>query len=155
MYADHVRFHSCRPYIERLHTHRSRVMNVAIMNVLCPLYIYTSDSLWATLDSVFLVVRRLTVHLIHELKSVMCSFDGGALENCSLALLLDLSRFASDNHTVVLTGIDVFGQTDSVSLSFRVSILCKTLRLKSKPVLTVIISPANFSKCGMSAVRNI
>ena len=88
----------------------------------------------------------------NELVSVMCSFDGGAVENCSLPLVVDFSRFGTDNHTVVLTGTDVFGQTASVSLSFRVSVLCKDIEVEYKPVLTVVISPALFSKCGMSAV---
>ena len=50
---------------------------------------------------------------------MMCSFDGGVVENCSLPLLVDSGRFGTDDHTVVLTGTDVFGQTASFSLSFR------------------------------------
>ena len=49
---------------------------------------------------------------------MMCSFDGGAAENCSLSLIVDFNRFGTDHHTVVLTATDVFGQTASVSLSF-------------------------------------
>ena len=65
----------------------------------------------------------------NELVSVMCSFDGGAAENCPLPLVVDFSRFGTDDHTVVLTATDVFGQTASVSLSFRLSVQRKTLRL--------------------------
>ena len=48
----------------------------------------------------------------------MCSFDGGPAENCSLPLEVGIDRFGTDNHTVVITVTDGFGQSLSVSFNF-------------------------------------
>ena len=50
--------------------------------------------------------------------SVMCSFDGGPAENCVLPLEVGIDRFGTDNHTVVITVTDGFGQSLSVSFNF-------------------------------------
>ena len=49
----------------------------------------------------------------------MCSFDGGPAENCSLPLEVGIDRFGTDNHTVVITVIDQYGQSDKVGFDFR------------------------------------
>ena len=54
----------------------------------------------------------------NHLVSVMCSFDGGQAENCSLPLEVGIDRFGTDNHTVVITLTDEFGQSLSVSFDF-------------------------------------
>ena len=40
-------------------------------------------------------------------------------EVCSLPLVLDVVRFGTDEHVVIVTATDEFGQTASVSLTFR------------------------------------
>ena len=49
----------------------------------------------------------------------MCSFDGGPAENCSLPLKVGIARFGTDNHTVVITVTDEYGQSDKVGFDFR------------------------------------
>ena len=56
--------------------------------------------------------------LANQPVSVMCSFDGGPAENCSLPLEVGIDRFGTDNHTVVITVTDGFGQSLSVSFNF-------------------------------------
>ena len=56
----------------------------------------------------------------NELVSVTCLFDRGAVENCSLPLIVDFSRFGTDHHNVVLAATDVFGQTARYALSFNI-----------------------------------
>ena len=51
--------------------------------------------------------------------SVVCSFDGGPAESCSLPLEVGIDRFGTDNHTVVITVTDGFGQPDKVGFDFR------------------------------------
>ena len=48
-----------------------------------------------------------------------CSFDGGVAEDCSLPLVLDIVRFGTDEHVVIVTATDEFGQTGTVALTFR------------------------------------
>ena len=48
----------------------------------------------------------------------MCSFDGGPLDNCSFPLVFEIGRFGIDNHTVVVTVVDVFGQSLNLSFGF-------------------------------------
>ena len=50
--------------------------------------------------------------------SAMCSYDGGPAENCILPLEVDIDRFGTDNHTVVITLTDEFEQSFSVSFNF-------------------------------------
>ena len=54
----------------------------------------------------------------NEVVSGMCSFDGGPLENCSFPLELGIDRFGTDNHTVEVTVVDVFGQSLTFSRNF-------------------------------------
>lgn len=54
----------------------------------------------------------------NELESTSCSFDGGPAENCSFPLVVGIDRFGTDNHTVVVTAVDEFGQTLDVVLEF-------------------------------------
>ena len=56
----------------------------------------------------------------NQLVSVVCSFDGGPAESCSLPLDVGIDRFGTDNHTVVITVTDEFGQSLSVSFNFRI-----------------------------------
>ena len=51
--------------------------------------------------------------------SVECSFDGGPAENCSFPLVVGIDRFGTDNHTVVVTVVDEFGQSLDISFDFR------------------------------------
>ena len=51
--------------------------------------------------------------------SVVCSFDGGDVENCSFPLEVGIDRFGTDPHTVVVTVVDVFGQSLTFELGFR------------------------------------
>ena len=57
----------------------------------------------------------------NRLVSTVCSFDGGPLENCSFPLVVGFGRFGTDNHTVVVTVVDEFGQ--SLNLSFDFSLI--------------------------------
>ena len=54
----------------------------------------------------------------NELVSTSCSFDRGPAENCSFPLVVGIDRFGTDNHTVVVTAVDEFGQTLDVVLQF-------------------------------------
>ena len=51
--------------------------------------------------------------------SVECSFDDGPAENCSFPLVVGIDRFGTDNHTVVVTVVDEFGQSTDISFDFR------------------------------------
>ncbi|CAI8024290.1 hypothetical protein GBAR_LOCUS14117 [Geodia barretti] len=65
--------------------------------------------------------QRFDCTFTNDVVSVTCSFDGGEAENCTLPLIVDIGRFGTDNHTVVLTATDEFGQTSSISLGFRLT----------------------------------
>ena len=66
---------------------------------------------------------RLTIDCTasNELASVSCSFDGGATETCSFPLELGIGRFGTDDHTLLLTVEDVFGQTLRREFGFRLT----------------------------------
>ena len=49
----------------------------------------------------------------------MCSFDGGPAEVCQLPLVLGVERFGVEEHSVVLTVTDEFGQSVNVDLTFQ------------------------------------
>ena len=49
----------------------------------------------------------------------MCSFDGGPAEVCQLPLVLGVGRFGVEEHSVVLTVTDEFGQSVNVDLTFQ------------------------------------
>ena len=51
--------------------------------------------------------------------SVTCSFDGGEEEDCSLPLVVTADIFGGDDHFVILTAIDEFGQRFRIPLFFR------------------------------------
>ena len=51
--------------------------------------------------------------------SVECSFDDGPAENCSFPLVVGIDRFGTDNHTVVVTVVDEFGQSLDIPFGFR------------------------------------
>ena len=55
----------------------------------------------------------------NQLVSVMCSFDGGPEENCSFPLVLGIGRFGTDEHTVVVTATDEFGQSQILTFTFQ------------------------------------
>ena len=57
----------------------------------------------------------------NRLVSTVCSFDGGPLENCSFPLELGFGRFGTDEHTVVVTIVDEFGRSQSISFNFSVT----------------------------------
>lgn len=69
------------------------------------------------------VAGRLTIDCMasNELASVSCSFDGGATETCSFPLELGIGRFGTDDHTLLLTVEDVFGQTLRREFGFRLT----------------------------------
>ena len=54
----------------------------------------------------------------NELVSIVCSFDGGDVENCSFPLEVRIDRFGTDPHTVVVNVVDVFGQSLDLPLNF-------------------------------------
>ena len=54
----------------------------------------------------------------NPLASVTCSFDGGPGETCSFPLEVGIGRFGTDRHTVDVTVVDVFGQSEVVSFNF-------------------------------------
>ena len=57
----------------------------------------------------------------NPLESVTCAYDGGISEACSFPLILDIGRFGSDQHTVLITAIDGFGQTEVLEFVFQLS----------------------------------
>ena len=56
----------------------------------------------------------------NQLESVTCSFDGGPGEACAFPLEVGIGRFGTDNHTLVVTVVDEFGQ--SLIIPFRFSL---------------------------------
>ena len=64
---------------------------------------------------------RIGCSFNNEVVSLKCSFDQGLREDCSLPLGLSIEMFGPGQHTVVLTAIDVFGQTFSTELPFSFS----------------------------------
>ena len=69
------------------------------------------------------VAGRQTFHCdsTNELVSIVCSFDGGDVENCSFPLEVGIDRFGTDNHTVVVTVVDEFGQSLNLTLDFNLT----------------------------------
>ena len=57
----------------------------------------------------------------NQLASVVCSFDGDPEENCSFPLVVEIGRFGTEKHTVVVTVTDVFGQTETLSFDFQLA----------------------------------
>ena len=54
--------------------------------------------------------QRFDCTFNNNVVSVTCSFDGGEVEDCSLPLGVTIDRFGTDDHFVVLTVTDEFGQ---------------------------------------------
>ena len=54
----------------------------------------------------------------NPIASITCSYDGGLPENCIFPLELTIDRFGTDSHTLVVTIVDVFGQTSVQQLDF-------------------------------------
>ena len=61
----------------------------------------------------------------NNVESVTCSFDGGPIENCSFPLVVDIEEFGTDNHTLVVIVVDVFGQSVGHVFTFHLT-ECKT-----------------------------
>ena len=77
--------------------------------------------------------------------SVVCSFDGGEVENCSFPLEVGIDRFGTDNHTVVVTVVDVFGQSLFFELDFRlIERKNKFVRFSLLVILTNIIMYSHY-----------
>ena len=55
----------------------------------------------------------------NQIASVTCSFDGGPPETCTFPVVARIDRFGTDNHTLVVTVVDVFGQSVSQEFDFR------------------------------------
>jgi hypothetical protein len=55
----------------------------------------------------------------NTIASVVCSFDGGTPENCTFPVVVGIDRFGTDNHTLLVTVLDVFEQTVSQEFFFR------------------------------------
>ena len=53
-----------------------------------------------------------------QLESVVCSYDGGAPENCSFPLVFEFGRFGPHSHTVVVNVVDVFGRSINITQFF-------------------------------------
>ena len=53
--------------------------------------------------------------------SVVCSFDGGPLENCSFPLPLNVERFGVGNHTAEVTVVDKFEKSNHLRFDFIIS----------------------------------
>ena len=55
----------------------------------------------------------------NQLASVVCSFDGGPEETCSFPLVVEIGRFGTEEHTVVVNATDVFGQSQILTFNFQ------------------------------------
>ena len=62
--------------------------------------------------------QRFDCTFNNNVVSVTCSFDGGEEEDCSLPLVVTTDMFGTDDHFVVLTAIDEFGQRFRTPLLF-------------------------------------
>ena len=62
--------------------------------------------------------QRFFCDASNPIASITCSFDGGVAEICSFPVVAEFDRFGTDSHTLVVTLVDVFGQSTSVSLDF-------------------------------------
>ena len=53
------------------------------------------------------------------LETIVCSYDGGAIEMCSLSLQLEGNRFGTDTHTVDFVAVNSLGQTVNLTFEFQ------------------------------------
>ena len=67
----------------------------------------------------------------NDVVSVMCSFDDGPFENCTFPLVVGIEEFGTENHTLVVTVVDVFGQSVSAILPFQIAERKKFLFISS------------------------
>ena len=58
----------------------------------------------------------------NTISSTTCAFDGGPAEPCSLPLRLSFGEYGTEQHTVIITFTDEFGQTVSTAENFIVLI---------------------------------
>ena len=58
----------------------------------------------------------------YPLESVVCSFDGGRAESCSFPLVVKVDKFGTEEHTVVVTATDVFGESKLLSFNFQLTV---------------------------------
>ena len=65
--------------------------------------------------------QRFECSFNNPLNSLTCSFDGGEPETCSPTLLVTIDRLGPGPHRVVMIGTDVYGQTFSIPLEFRLT----------------------------------
>ena len=63
--------------------------------------------------------QRFDCTFNNNVVSVTCSFDGGEEEDCSLPLVVTADIFGGDDHFVIFTAIDEFGQRFRIPLFFR------------------------------------
>ena len=66
----------------------------------------------------------------NPIASITCSFDGGEAENCSFPLELTIDRFGTDDHTLVVTVVDVYGQT-FISEEFEFTLIERERHIKN------------------------
>ena len=69
------------------------------------------------------VSGRVTVQCTssNTISSTTCAFDGGPAESCSLPLELLIAEYGTEQHTVIITITDEFGQSVSSEVSFRIA----------------------------------
>ena len=72
---------------------------------------------------IFAVPGRETIDCesSNQLVSITCSFDGGPEEVCSFPLVLEIGRFGTDEHTVVVNATDEFGQSRLLLFIFQLA----------------------------------
>ena len=64
-------------------------------------------------------IQIFTCESSNTLASVVCSYDGEPEESCSLPLVVEIDRFGTEEHTVVVTVTDVFEQTETLTFKFQ------------------------------------
>ena len=71
---------------------------------------------YQVLDSACHVISVVLYSIVYcefsnPLVSAICSYDGGPTEACSFPLRVGLDELGAGTHTVVVTVVDVFGQS--------------------------------------------
>ena len=69
------------------------------------------------------VSGRVTIecNTSNTVNSTTCAFDGGPAEPCSLPLRLLIAEYGTEQHTVIITITDEFGQSVSTEVSFSIA----------------------------------
>ena len=65
--------------------------------------------------------QRFDCTFSNNLTSITCSFDGGEAEDCSFPVIVDFERFGTENHTLVVTVVDEFGQFLDIVFEFQLT----------------------------------